>query len=205
MFNGVRVGLDFDFGLGESCFTFVGYDHFHEGFFRMRGHEWGYHIGHERLHAFYGRSVIRNEFRKDEHGRFVNNGIGHDRIEHLTHVTHSNFEERHPVGDRNQLAKQREEHAFAGNNGHPGAGNGGRSSEINSGSHVTGGGAGNAAHNESHNEAGNAGHLGAAHTDNGSVSKVFRPPTSGSSGGSNNSSHGNTGNTSNSKGNQNKK
>ena len=110
MFNGVRVGLDFDFGLGESCFTFVGYDHFHEGFFRMRGHEWGYHIGRERLHAFYGRSVIRNEFRRDEHGRFVNNGIGRDRIERLTHVQHSNFEERRPVGDRNQLARQRAEH-----------------------------------------------------------------------------------------------
>jgi hypothetical protein len=107
MFHGVRVGLDFDFGLGENCFTFVGYDHFHEGFFRMRGHEWVHHIGRERLHAFYGRSVIRNDFRRDEHGRFVNNGIGRERIEHFTHVTHSNFEERHPVGDRNQLVKQR--------------------------------------------------------------------------------------------------
>jgi hypothetical protein len=109
MFNGVRVGIDFDFGLGEGCFTFVGYDHFHEGFFRMRGHEWGYHIGRERLHAFYGRSVIRNEFRRDEHGRFVNNGIGRERLDRVTQgrLAHSNFEERHPVGDRNELAKQR--------------------------------------------------------------------------------------------------
>ena len=40
MFNGVRVGVDFDFGLGEACFTFVGHDHFHEGFFRMRDREY---------------------------------------------------------------------------------------------------------------------------------------------------------------------
>jgi hypothetical protein len=107
-YHGVAVGVDFDFGLGEACFTFVGYDHFHEGFRRWRGHEWGYHIGRERLHGFYGRSVIRNEFRRDEHGRFVNNGIGRDRMEHATQgrLAHSNFEERHPVGDRNNAANR---------------------------------------------------------------------------------------------------
>jgi hypothetical protein len=102
------VGIDFDFGLGESCFVFVGYDHFHEGFFRMRGHEWPYHIGRERLHGFYGRSIIRNDFRKDEHGTFVNNGIGRERLEHIAQATHhplekASFEERHPVGDRKAL------------------------------------------------------------------------------------------------------
>ncbi len=94
LFNGIRVGLDFDFGLGEACFTFVDYDHFHEGFFRMRGHEWGHHIDRERLHGFYGRSVLRNDFKRDEHGRFVNDGIGRDRIARLTHVEHSSFESR---------------------------------------------------------------------------------------------------------------
>ena len=183
MFNGVRVGMDFDFGLGESCFVFAGYDHFHEGFFRMRGHEWGYHIGHERLHAFYGRSVIRNEFRRDEHGRFVNNGIGRDRIEHLTHVEHSGFEERHPVGDRNQLAKQRMDHPEnvghsgnlnngshlpGGNTGHPGTGNVGHPSDVNAGSHLPGGNAGQAQHQGSGQP---------AVSQNNTVSKVFRPPT----------------------------
>jgi hypothetical protein len=110
MFNGVRVGADFEFGLGEGVFTFVDFDHFHEGFFRMRGHEWGHHIGRERMHGFYGRSVARNEFRRDEHGRFVNDGIGRDRMEKATHgrMERSNFEERKPVGDRNALAKARE-------------------------------------------------------------------------------------------------
>jgi len=109
MFNGLRVGADFEFGLGEGVFTFVDYDHFHDGFFRMRGHEFGGHIGGERFHNFYGRSVVRNEFHRDEHGRFVNNGIGRDRMERATHgrVEHSGFQERHPVGDRNKLAGEK--------------------------------------------------------------------------------------------------
>ena len=106
MYHGVRVGIDFDFGLGEGAFVFVGYDHFHEGFFRMRGREWAWHIGGERFHAFYGRSVLRNEFRRDEHGRFVNNGIGRDRMARVTRgrVEQAHFEERRPVGDRAALA-----------------------------------------------------------------------------------------------------
>jgi len=104
MYRGVRVGVDFDFGLGEGVFVFVGYDHFHEGFFRMRGREWAWHIGGDRFHAFYGRSVLRNEFRRDEHGRFVNEGIGRDRMARVTHVERAHFEERRPVGDRAALA-----------------------------------------------------------------------------------------------------
>jgi hypothetical protein len=119
MFNGVRVGLDFDFGLGEACFVFVGYDHFHEGFFRMRGHEYRWHIHGDRFHDFYRRSVIRNDFRRDEHGRFVNNGIGRDRVEHITHgrVEHASFEERHPVGDRKALEEARRHKPPAGTPG----------------------------------------------------------------------------------------
>jgi hypothetical protein len=106
MYRGARVGIDFDFGLGEGMFVFVGYDHFHEGFFRMRGREWAWHIHGDRFHAFYGRSVLRNEFRRDEHGRFVNGGIGHERMERATHgrVEQAHFEERRPVGDRAALA-----------------------------------------------------------------------------------------------------
>lgn len=111
MFNGVRVGVDFDFGLGEGAFTFVSYDHFHEGFFRLRGREYVGHIHGDRFHAFYGRSVIRNEFRRDEHGRFVNHGTGREHMERVTHgrVEHAKFEERRPVGDREHLSAQRAE------------------------------------------------------------------------------------------------
>ena len=84
LFNGVHVGVDFEFGLGEDCFTFVDYGHFHERYGRWRGrHEYRYHVDHERLHEFYHRSVVRNEFHLDNYGRFVNNGIGHERMDHL--------------------------------------------------------------------------------------------------------------------------
>ena len=110
MWHGARMGLEFDFGMGEGVFVFVGYDHFHEGFFRMRGHEWAWHIHGDRFHDFYRRSVVRNEFHRDEHGRFVNHGIGRERLAAVTHnrVEHAGFEERKPVGDRNALAKGNE-------------------------------------------------------------------------------------------------
>ena len=102
-YHGAFVGADFDFGLGESCFTFVSYDHFHEPFIRMRGREWAWNIDRARMHGFYGHSVIRDDFRRDDHGRFVNYGIGHDRIDHITHVEHAGFQERNPVGDHNRV------------------------------------------------------------------------------------------------------
>jgi len=133
-FHGVACGADFDFGLGVGCFTFVGYDHFHEGFFRMRGHEYAYHVDRERLHTFYTRSVVRNDFRRDDHGRFVNDGIGRDKVEHLTHVEHASFQERNPVGDRNKLATTRSEdfHRAGGTTGEQGHGqpNNGRPNDF---------------------------------------------------------------------------
>jgi hypothetical protein len=111
------VDVGFDFGLGEDFFVFVGYDHFHEGFpHRLRGHygEYAFHVPRERVHEFYGRAVIRNDFRSDEHGRFVNGGIGRERLERIAQVTHhqmeqAHFQERHPVGDRERLAAERTE------------------------------------------------------------------------------------------------
>ncbi len=124
LFRGVRVGLDFDFGLGEACFTFVDFDHFHEGFFRMRGREYRWHIHGDRFHDFYRRSVVRNEFHRDRDGRFVNNGIGRDRMERATHgrLEHSGFEERHPVGDRDKLAADRRRAAAGESHGKTAAG-----------------------------------------------------------------------------------
>jgi len=102
-YRGAVVAADFDFGLGEDCFTFVSYDHFHEPFIRLRGHEWAWHIDRARLHGFYTHSVIHDDFRRDDHGRFINYGIGHDRVDHFTHVEHANFDERGPVGDRDHM------------------------------------------------------------------------------------------------------
>jgi hypothetical protein len=112
-FHDRHYRVDFDFGLGEAHFAFIGYDHFHDNFFRMKGREYAFHVPRERIHAFYGRTVLRNDFRRDEHGRLINDGIGRDRIEQLTHhqVEAAHFEERNPVGDRNKLATQRIEEA----------------------------------------------------------------------------------------------
>jgi hypothetical protein len=117
--NRAVVDVGFDFGLGEDFFVFVSYDHFHEEFpHRLRGHygEYVFHVPRERVHEFYGRAVVRNDFRSDEHGRFVNGGIGRERLERIAQATHhpmeqAHFEERHPVGDRNQLVARRTEEA----------------------------------------------------------------------------------------------
>jgi len=109
--HGAVVEASFDFGLGEDYFTFIGYDHFHERFFRLAHREYAFHIDIGRRHDFFGRSMIRNEFRHDEHGRFINEGIGHDRVVKFTKVEHVELEVRHPVGDREKLAQVRVEAA----------------------------------------------------------------------------------------------
>ncbi len=77
-FNGVRVGVDFDFGLGAGFFTFVGYDHFWEHDYRH------FVVPHDRLVVIYGHSVFENHYRMD-HGRFVNEGLNRDHMAAFTH------------------------------------------------------------------------------------------------------------------------
>ena len=169
MFNGVQVGLDFDFGLHEDCFVFVDGAHFNERFFRLRGREWRYHVDHERLHGFYGHSVVRNDFRRDEHGRFVNNGIGRERLEHLNnHVEQAHFEERHPVGDREKARPVADNHGGV-NHGEPNRG------EPN---HGASGPTPGTSHPGSPAAGGGAGQTHGTGASSGGVSKVFRPPAS---------------------------
>ena len=185
MFNGVAVAADFDFGLHEDCFVFVEGGHFHERFFRMRGREWRYHVERERLHGFYGHSVVRNEFRRDEHGRFVNNGIGRERLERMdSHIEHHNFEERHPVGDREkEMAKN--EHRESGHDEHGKTGGAGEQHDEHAKA-ATGGAGGAAGRTEGASLATRKWILPADNnhkglTGNGGstsgMSKVFRPPT----------------------------
>lgn len=73
-----RVAVDVDFGLGPDDFTFVAYDHF-----------WDYNLHafllpRERLRLVFGRTVIMNGYRFD-HGRFIVEGIGRERMAALTH------------------------------------------------------------------------------------------------------------------------
>ena len=76
-FNG-RLAVDVDFGLGAAMFTFVPYDRFWEHNLH------GFLLPHERIGFIFGRSVILNGYRL-EHGRFIVEGIGHERIATLTH------------------------------------------------------------------------------------------------------------------------
>jgi hypothetical protein len=131
MFNGVRVGLDFDFHFGEDAFVFVDGAHFGERYFRLRGREYRYHVGHERLHGYYGRSVIRNDFHRDRDGRLVNEGIGRDRVDRMTNhrMEQAKLEERHPVGDRDHAAG----HGEAGHGEAGKAGAGGKATPAKAG------------------------------------------------------------------------
>jgi hypothetical protein len=73
-----RIGVDVDFGLGEGLFTFVGYDHFWEHDFHR------FVVPRDRAVIVFRGSRMENDFRV-VNGRFVNEGIGHERIAAFTH------------------------------------------------------------------------------------------------------------------------
>jgi hypothetical protein len=75
---GGRLALDVDFGLGWEAFTFVPYDHFWDRDLH------GFFVPRERAEFIFHRSAIINGYRMD-HGRFVIEGIGRDRIGLYTH------------------------------------------------------------------------------------------------------------------------
>lgn len=89
---GGRVGVDLDFGLPMGAFVFVGYDHFWDHSLH------GWFLPHDRCEWAFHHSVIMNGYRFN-HGRFVVEGIGHDRIGLYTHnevryeAPHGHFEE----------------------------------------------------------------------------------------------------------------
>jgi hypothetical protein len=79
MYRG-RFGVDLDFGLGYDDFVFVGYDHFWDRDYRpflappilVR----------DRL---FSASLVINNYSFGADGRFVVEGLGHDRVALLTH------------------------------------------------------------------------------------------------------------------------
>lgn len=78
LYFGGHVALDVDFGLGVDAFTFVAYDHFWDHDLRL------FRVGPERAVVIFKDSRIVNGYRF-ENGRFMVEGIGHDRIIALTH------------------------------------------------------------------------------------------------------------------------
>jgi hypothetical protein len=77
-FNGVRVGVDFDFGLGIDLFTFVSVGDFCRS-------DLGHHRlpPHEVAPIFHGAHVVNTRF---EHDLVVNHGIATERIVAVTHA-----------------------------------------------------------------------------------------------------------------------
>jgi hypothetical protein len=70
--------VDVDFGLGADMFTFVPYDRFWDHNLHA------YLLSRERVGIYFGRSVIMNGYRLD-HGRFVVEGLGRERMAGFTH------------------------------------------------------------------------------------------------------------------------
>jgi hypothetical protein len=75
--RGHRFAAEYDFGFGESLFIFVGY-----------GHLWKHDYHHytlrgEGLHHAFRASAI-NRFHRDDHGRFIHEGLDRGHLEHLT-------------------------------------------------------------------------------------------------------------------------
>ncbi len=78
-FRGAAVAVDFDFGLTPGFFTFVANGHFWEHDFRH------FVVPREQLTVIYRTSVIVNNYHVDGHGRFINEGLGRERMQALTH------------------------------------------------------------------------------------------------------------------------
>jgi hypothetical protein len=72
------LAVDVDFGLGADMFTFVPYDRFWDHNLHA------FLLPRERVGIFFGRSVVMNGYRLD-HGRFVVEGLGRERMASLTH------------------------------------------------------------------------------------------------------------------------
>ena len=80
LYNGNNITVGFDFGLNESCFSFVAYNHFFDR--RVREHC----EDSRRVTQFYHNTTIVNNYNFDHsHNTVVNNGISAERFTAVTH------------------------------------------------------------------------------------------------------------------------
>ncbi len=78
VFRNGRVAADFDFGLSDRYFTFVAYNHFWEPDLRL------HILPRAEVSIVFRNSHVFNDFRI-VNGRFINEGIGRERIALYTH------------------------------------------------------------------------------------------------------------------------
>jgi hypothetical protein len=99
------VALDVDFGLGFGAFVFVGRDHFWDHDYR------GYAFPPDRARFFFEHSAIHNGYRMD-HGRFVAEGMGRERMAAFTHreVAVRHAEDMRHAEERHNFDARRAEH-----------------------------------------------------------------------------------------------
>ena len=80
-YNGVAVGVGFDFGFNVSCFTFVPTRNFCDP------HPRRYRVENREATQIFSRTTVINHFGEDrEHRTFINHGID---PRHITEVTHT--------------------------------------------------------------------------------------------------------------------
>jgi hypothetical protein len=125
-YRGASVGVDFDFGLSTTCFTFVSADHFCDR--RPRA----FAVASAEIPRVYHQTTIINNFNVDS--RFVaNRGIP---VDHITRVTHRQLEPVHVsalpnagregwrgAGYQNTLRPENHTVYTGNNNNNPGRGN----------------------------------------------------------------------------------
>ncbi len=117
-YNG-RLALDIDFGLNSTFFTFVPFDHFWDHDFRR------FVAPRDFVTRFYRHSVVLNNYHVVG-GRFVIEGLGHERIGAWTHrdvrVEHVTMHDDrisrhafdHRVDDHGRYGGHEEEHSRGG-------------------------------------------------------------------------------------------
>jgi hypothetical protein len=79
VFNGVHVGADFDFGLGDSFYAFVPVGHFCDPY------PWRFRVGFGESHELFRRSVVHNRY-DYRGGVVINEGFGRDRVAVAAHI-----------------------------------------------------------------------------------------------------------------------
>lgn len=99
-YNGVSVGINFDFGLNVNCFTFVPTRNFCDP------RPWHYRVAPAQVTQVYNNTTIINNFNVDrDHRTFFNHGIDPGRITRVTHrdiqqVTIRDTDNRLPRGEQ---------------------------------------------------------------------------------------------------------
>ena len=77
-YYGSSVGVNFGFGLGASCFTFVSWGHFRDP------HPYHYRVASHQVTQIYNHTTIVNNYGRGRNNTVVNHGIPADRVREHT-------------------------------------------------------------------------------------------------------------------------